>query len=187
METQEGHEVNVVSTSVAGTSNTAIKNYIQTQYDNLATRPDYIILIGDTTGSFPIPTWIENWSSYQGEGDYPYTFLAGNDTVGDVLIGRLSAETVEQLSTIMSRNYSYERNINNDPAMAEWLNRMLLIGDPSTSGISCVYTNKYVKELAQNVNPDYSFIENYSGGYPNTINSGINQVCLSSIIVDTLG
>lgn len=172
---RKGHEVNVVSTSVAGTSNTAIKNYIQTQYNNLATRPDYIILIGDTTGSFPIPTWIENWSSYQGEGDYPYTFLAGNDTVGDVLIGRLSAETVEQLSTIMSRNYSYERNINNDPAMAEWLNRMLLIGDPSTSGISCVYTNKYVKELAQNVNPDYSFIENYSGGYPNTINSGINQ------------
>ncbi|MBP7333812.1 MAG: gingipain R, partial [Candidatus Cloacimonas sp.] len=44
---QRGFIVNAVSTGVTGSSNTNIKNYIQTAYDNPATRPDYIVLIGD--------------------------------------------------------------------------------------------------------------------------------------------
>lgn len=169
---QKGHELHAVSTQVTGTSNTAIKSYIQSRYDNPATRPDYIILVGDV-GS--IPTWIETLSGYGGEGDYPYTYLAGNDTMGDVMIGRISVETVEHLAIMLSKIYRYERNINIDPVAASWLNRILLIGDPSTSGISCVYASKYIKELAQTVNPEYSFIENYTGGFSSTINSGINQ------------
>jgi hypothetical protein len=74
---QKGYEVNVVSTAqTGGTSNTSIKNYIQNQYDNPETRPDYIILLGDTTGSYIIPTWYENYSNINGEGDYPYTHIA---------------------------------------------------------------------------------------------------------------
>lgn len=169
---QKGHDVFAVSTQVTGSSNTAIKNYIQTRYDNPATRPDYIILVGDVSS---IPTWIENISSYQGEGDYPYTHLAGNDYLGDVMIGRISVETVEHLAIMLAKIYRYERDIVVDDIAAAWLNRILLIGDPSSSGISCVYASKYIKELAETVNPDYEFIENYSGGYSSTINSGINQ------------
>lgn len=172
---QKGYEVNVVSTQVAGTSNTAIKNYIQGQYNNMSTRPDYIILMGDTSGSYTIPTFTENLSSYQGEGDYPYTHLAGGDLLGDVMIGRISAENVSQLGTILAKVYAYEKNINNAPDAAAWLNRILLIGDPSSSGISTVYSNKYIHEMTQEVNPAYSYIENYTGGYSSTINSGINQ------------
>jgi hypothetical protein len=173
---QKGYEVNVVSTAqTGGTSNTAIKNYIQAQYDNPNNRPDYIILLGDTTGSYAIPTWIENFSSYGGEGDYPYTHLAGGDLLGDVFIGRISAENLSQLTTLFGKIYTYEKNINNDADAAAWLNRMLLIGDPSSSGISTVYSNRYIKEMTEDINPDYTYIENYSGGYSSTINSGINQ------------
>ncbi|MCB5255183.1 MAG: C25 family cysteine peptidase [Candidatus Cloacimonetes bacterium] len=168
----KGHEVNLVNVQIAGSSSTAIKNYIQAQYDNPDTRPDYVILIGDTP---QIPTFYESYTYYNGEGDYPYTFLAGDDLLGDVFIGRISVETVDQLATVLSKVYRYERDIVNDPSAAAWVNRILLIGDPSTSGISCMYNSKYIKELAESVNPDYSFIENYSGGYASTINSGINQ------------
>lgn len=167
---QKGHEVLAVSTQITGTSNTAIRNYIQSQYDNPATRPDFIILLGDVG---QVPTWTENYSGYGGEGDYPYTFMAGNDTLGDLMIGRISVETIPQMAVMMEKIYRYERDIVINSA--DWVNRILLIGDPSTSGISCVYTSKYIKELAQKVNPDYSFIENYSGGYSSTINSAINQ------------
>ena len=168
----KGHEVNLVNVQSAGSSSTAIKNYIQAQYDDPNTRPDYVILIGDTP---QIPTFYESYSGYSGEGDYPYTFLAGNDTLGDVFIGRISVETVDQLATVLEKTYRYERDINNDINAAAWLNRILLIGDPGTSGISCVYNSKYIKELAEMVHPDYSFIENYTGGYSSTINSGFNQ------------
>ena len=173
---QKGYEVNVVSTAqTGGTSNTSIKNYIQNQYDNPETRPDYIILLGDTTGSYIIPTWYENYSNYNGEGDYPYTHLAGNDTLGDVFIGRISVENLSQLATVFNKIYTYEKNINISADAASWLNRMLLIGDPSSSGISVIYSNKYIKEMSSKIHPDYTYIENYTSSCSSTMNSGINQ------------
>lgn len=169
---QKGHEVNLVSTQDTGSTSSAIKNFIQIQYNDPATRPDYIVIIGDTP---QIPTHYENFSNYGGEGDYPYTFLAGNDYLGDAFIGRISVQTADQLSTVLSKVYKYEKDIVNDPTSAAWLNRILLVGDPSSSGVSCIYNCKYVKELAEMVNPDYSFFESYSGSYSSAINSGIND------------
>jgi hypothetical protein len=52
---QKGADVRVVSTSTAGTSTTAIKTYLQNLYNDPTTRPDFIILLGDTAGSYAIP------------------------------------------------------------------------------------------------------------------------------------
>ncbi|MEN6444569.1 MAG: C25 family cysteine peptidase [Candidatus Cloacimonas sp.] len=173
---EKGYEVNVVNTSqTGGTSNQAIHNYIQTQYDNPALRPDYIILLGDTSGSYSIPTYTEQWSSYSGKGDYPYTFLAGNDYLGDAFIGRISAENVSQLDVLLAKIYAVEKNINVTGTAASWLNRMLLVGDTTSSGISTIYVNKAIKEMAKRTNSDYTFLEDYTGGFPSYINSGINQ------------
>lgn len=173
---QKGYQVNVVNTTqTGGTSNTAIKTYIQTQYNNPDTRPDYIILLGDTSGSYTVPTFTESFSSYGGEGDYPYTQLSGSDYLGDVFIGRISAENISQLDVLFSKIYAVEKNINVSGTSAAWMNRVLLVGDPSQSGISTQYINKFIKELALLNNPQYTFIENYSSGFSSTINSGINQ------------
>ncbi|MDP2172849.1 MAG: C25 family cysteine peptidase [Candidatus Cloacimonadaceae bacterium] len=172
---QKGYEVSVASTAVTGASNNLIKNYIQGQYNNTGTRPDFIILIGDVGGSYAVPTFYETISQYNGEGDYPYTHLAGGDLLGDAFIGRMSVENLSQFATMLAKGYAYEKNVNNNPAAAAWLDRVLLIGDPSDSGISCVYVSKYIRELARKANPSYSFIENYTGGYSTTMNSGINQ------------
>ncbi|MDY0151777.1 MAG: C25 family cysteine peptidase, partial [Candidatus Cloacimonas sp.] len=173
---QKGYEVNVTSTAMTGgSSNTAIKTYIQNQYNNQATRPDFIILLGDVTGSYAIPAFTETMSSYGGEGDYPYTHLAGTDLLGDVFIGRISAENISQLDVLFSKIYTVEKNVNTNPAAAAWLNRVLLIGDPSSSGVSTRYVNLFIKEMAKNHNPDYTFLEEYASGYSTAINSGINQ------------
>lgn len=172
---QKGFEVSVASTAETGSNNIAIKSYIQAQYDDPDTRPDFIILLGDVSGSFAVPTFFETESGHNGEGDYPYTHLSGNDTLGDAFIGRISAEDVSQLITILNKVYTYEKNVNLNPSAAAWMNRMLIIGDPLYSGRSCVYTGQYIHEIAQHANPDYEFIENYSNGYVSTINSAINQ------------
>lgn len=170
---QKGAEVNVASFSTSE-SNESIKSYIQTQYNNASTRPDYIIIIGDTSGSFRIPTFIESYSSYNGEGDYPYTHLDGVDTLGDCFIGRISAETTAELRTILNKIYLYERDIN--IGTAAWLNRMLLVGDWTPSGISTIYISKYIKESALEINPNYTFTELY-GSDPSvaSMNLALNQ------------
>jgi len=171
---QKGADVRLVSTAVTGNTNTQIKAYIQNIYNDINSRPDYIVLIGDTSGSFPIPTWQETFSSYSGKGDYPYQHLAGNDYLGDVFLGRISAENTSQLDVLFSKIYAYEKTINVNTA--QWLDRMLLVGDTSPSGQSCVYTNKYIKELGLHYNPDYTFTELYDAN-PSaaTTNTAINQ------------
>ena len=155
---QKGADVMLASTAAneAGTSNESIKNYILAKYNNLATRPDFVILIGDTGPSYAIPAY----TVANGGGDYPYTHLAGNDLLGDCFIGRISVENLSQLSTVLNKIYLYERDIN--IATAGWLNRILLEADNAPSGISTMYISKYIKELSLLTNPNYTFTEAYS-------------------------
>ncbi|MFO7659912.1 MAG: C25 family cysteine peptidase [Candidatus Cloacimonadaceae bacterium] len=171
---QKGADVRLVSTTVTGNTTTDIKAYIQGIYNDINARPDYIVLIGDTTGSFPVPTWPESFSSYSGKGDYPYQHLAGDDYLGDVFLGRISAENTSQLDVLFAKIYAYEKTINVNTA--QWLDRMLLVGDTSPSGQSTVYTNKYIKDLGLHYNPDYTFTEIYAGDpSPAAMNTAINQ------------
>ena len=170
---QKGAEVDLAGTSSseAGSSTTSIKNYIQNRYNNPLTRPDYIILIGDTTSSYQIPCY---YSDNQGASDYLYTLLAGNDAMGDVMIGRISAENFSQLLTILAKVYLYERDIN--LGTAEWLNRMLLVADTYHSGQSTIYLSKYIKEMALKLNPNYTFTELYGDTIsPASMDQAINQ------------
>jgi len=42
-----GFEVQVVSTQTTGKTNVSIKNYIQKLYDDVSTRPKFVLLVGD--------------------------------------------------------------------------------------------------------------------------------------------
>ena len=164
---QRGFIVNAVSTSVTGTTNTSIKSYIQNAYNNVSTRPDYITLIGDTDGTIAVPSN----NSYV---DYQYTWLAGNDNLGDVMIGRISVTSTEELNIIMAKIISLEKNISQHPT--DWLNRMVLVGDSGQSGISTIYTNRYIRDISEEINPAYTYTEVYGSSPSNTtINNAINQ------------
>jgi len=169
---QKGADVMVASTAAneAGNTTTSIKNYIQTKYNNPETRPDFIVLIGDTSGSYAIPYFTQS----NGATDYNYTFLAGTDQLGDCFIGRISVENLSQLLAVLNKIYLYERDINLDTA--SWLNKMMLSGDNAPSGISTMYIHKYIKEMSLLTNPDYTFTEDY-GSSPNytIINQALNQ------------
>ncbi|MCK9557674.1 MAG: C25 family cysteine peptidase [Candidatus Cloacimonadaceae bacterium] len=154
---QKGADVDVVPTgsSGAGSNTSSIQSYIRGRYNNLETRPDYVILIGDTQGSFPIPAFTNN----SGATDYPYTHMNTGDMLGDIFIGRISVADVSQFLVVLNKIYLYEKDINVD--QADWLNHMLLVGDNDPSGISTMYLSKYIKEMALEVNPDNTFTELY--------------------------
>lgn len=169
---QKGADVMLASTAAAeaGSSTTSIRNYILAKYNDLATRPDFVILIGDVSGTYTIPAYTVGG----GGGDYPYTHLAGTDLLGDCFIGRISAENLSELTTILTKVYLYEKDIN--LANAAWLNRMLLVGDWDPSGISTVYISKYIKELSLLTNPNYTFTELYSAApAPANMNTALSQ------------
>jgi hypothetical protein len=167
---QKGYIVNKASTATgeAGSSTTTIKAYILAQYNNLSTRPDVVTLIGDTGGVIAIPTF----SAYV--YDYGYQLLVGSDQFADVQIGRISVEATEHLTNYLAKIYAVERDI--DVPTAQWLNRMLLVGDTASgSGISTIFTNQYIHEISEAVNPTYSYTEQYGTVNVSGMNAAITQ------------
>lgn len=166
-----GYEVNYISSSAIVNNANNLKNYIETAYETWDNPPEFVTLVGDAEGSYDIPTHFENWSGYNGEGDHPYATLAGNDLFPEIFIGRLSFDTQSHLQTIISKTVNYESN----PYMGEnWFKRACLVGDASTSGVSCIITNDNIKEVLKN--HGYEDIRTvYSGDFPSQMTSNLSQ------------
>jgi len=172
---QKGYIVYTASTAETGTSTTLIKNYITNAYNNWADRPDVVVFIGDASGSFAIPTYIEylpDWTSYNSEGDYPYSQIAGSDQYGDVQLGRISISSTSDFVAYVAKVMQVDKNLGETDT---WLDKMLLVGDPSSSGISTIYTNKHIREMSYTANPQYTYTELYSSITASAINAAITQ------------
>ena len=103
-----GYNVTVVNTGVTGTTNTAVKAYIQNLYNNVSTRPEFILLVGDID---KIPEWIGI-----GEGtphtDWNYGLLEGGDQYVDAFVGRFPIQNLTQLSNIITKTIYMENGVN---------------------------------------------------------------------------
>ncbi len=169
---EQGWTVYTASTTLTGTSTTSIKAYIQDAYDTWENAPTYVTLIGDGSGSFSLPVY-QLSSSYTPGGDHWYTLLEGNDELEDIFIGRISIDDMIDLSTIVTKTIKYEKaSVIPD---STYYTRALLVGDTSPSGQSTIITNLYVKEIMNDYNDDYTFIEHYGDSpAPSQVSSGMN-------------
>ena len=160
---QKGFKVTLASTSETGTSTTSIKNYIQNAYDTWQDPPEFVCFVGDAGGSYNIPTFYENFTYYSGEGDHPYAQLEGNDVLEDVFLGRISISSISDLQTYVAKVLSYEK----EPYMDEtdWYDKSVMVGDPSHSGPSTIFTKQSIVEMMQQHAPNIVATEVYTGGY----------------------
>jgi Peptidase family C25/Propeptide_C25/FlgD Ig-like domain len=167
---KKGFDVSSVDTGETGSSNNAIKDYIQEAYDNWDNPPEYVVLVGDANGSITIPAWYENWSGYGGTGDHPYSQLAGTDILADVIVGRLSVNTITELQTIIAKTIHYER----DPYLENelWYENAILL---TSGGESKLATCLAVKSYIENYNAAFSFDEHYDDYQPYMLNQSINN------------
>ena len=113
-----GINTTIVGTSTAGSTYSAIKNYIQSQY-NANNNLTHVLLVGDVA-QIPGYTYTGGGSSYAGKGDNAYGQVAGNDIYNDVIIGRFSASSATRVATQVKRSIEYERDLNTS---ATWLQK----------------------------------------------------------------
>ena len=104
---KQGYVVNVVSTGETGTSTTNIKNYILNAYNNWENPPEHVCFIGDANGSIYVSTYTvyggSGWSQAQGEGDFPYSLLEGDDLLPEISLGRISIRSTTELITAINK------------------------------------------------------------------------------------
>jgi len=102
-----GFDVDLFTTATTGTSNTAIKNFIQGRYNDPQTKPEYVLLVGDVQH---IPAWVGSGagSPYT---DMNYVLLEGSDYYADAFIGRFSVTNAQQLANAINKSIFMESNI----------------------------------------------------------------------------
>ncbi len=135
---------NVVHDTGGGGSTGTVKNIIQTAYNTYDPPLEFVVLVGDATGSYGVDTYTEGYSGYGGEGDHEYSLLEGGDWISDVHLGRLSFDSTSQLAGIVNKIVNYETN----PPMSDtgWYTRGRLFGDPSSSGQTTIWVNDWLKD-----------------------------------------
>ncbi|MGB2823452.1 MAG: C25 family cysteine peptidase, partial [Phycisphaerae bacterium] len=112
--TARGWTVDVANTSTAGTTNTAIRSYIQSRYNNVATRPDAVLLVGDTDR---IPYFVGSGSATPVTDLYYGCMDGGDDWYQEIPVGRFSVANTTQLADVIEKTIYYETS-----SAGDWTN-----------------------------------------------------------------
>lgn len=125
---QKGIKTELVSSVITGTAYASVRTYIQNYY---ASHPNllYVLLVGDhqQINSYNAGTAGSEikWS------DTYYGLLSGNDHYPEVMVGRFSAATATEVTTMVDRTLEYEIN----PLPGTWFNKGVGIGSNEGYGI----------------------------------------------------
>ncbi|MFH0766154.1 MAG: C25 family cysteine peptidase, partial [Calditrichota bacterium] len=132
---RQGHKVQVehVANNAAAAD---IMNVIRAAYAGAAP-VEFVALVGDVNGQGM------RLAAMSVNGDYGYTQLDGNDPLPDVALGRISAQTLDQLGIIVNKLVSYEAT----PFMGntDWYLHGCVVAGSSTNGLSEIFNAKYVR------------------------------------------
>lgn len=104
-----GYNVTVVNTNTTGSGSSSIKNYIQSLYNNISTRPEYVLLVGDID-RIPASAGVDG-NENNPITDLEYTLLEGSDEKADVFLGRFSVQDSTQLRNVINKTMFMESNM----------------------------------------------------------------------------
>jgi hypothetical protein len=96
----------------AGTTNSQIKSYIQGLWGDPQTRPDYLLLVGDTD---TIPHWVGVGSGSPATDLYYACMDGSSDWYPDIAIGRFPVRNATHLDNMVTKTLYYETGPLADP------------------------------------------------------------------------
>jgi len=116
---------------------TAIRDYLADAYFNWNSTPLYVLLVGDgthdpknyreTSSATYIPPFLEDVDPWAGEtaADNRYVTVDGGDALPDMLIGRLPANNIAELETMVSKIVEYAEK----PSPEPWQHQAVFVAD----------------------------------------------------------
>ncbi|PKP20756.1 MAG: hypothetical protein CVU05_08390 [Bacteroidetes bacterium HGW-Bacteroidetes-21] len=184
--TRKGFNVVVAYTDVIGTTTTAIKNYIATQY-NAGTptnpAPSYVLFVGDVA---QVPTF--NGTTGSHVTDLYYVEInGGTDYFPEMYFGRFSAQTVAQMQTLKSKTLQFEQYTMPDPA---YLDKALLVAGVDAS-MAPTYGNGQINYGTSNyfnaAHDISTYVYLYGSGSPIISNSTAASPAIRQNVSDGVG
>jgi hypothetical protein len=102
-----GFSVDIFTTVITGTTTSSIKTFIQNRYNDPATKPEFILLVGDVAH---IPAWTGSGTGTP-TTDLNYVQLEGGDYFADAFIGRFSVSNTDELQNAIDKSIFMESYI----------------------------------------------------------------------------
>jgi gingipain R len=163
---KKGIEVEVVDIAAAGNTAAALKTYIANAYNVTGSTLKFILLVGDVD-QVPTPTisYLATNPAGGGGADIIYGEIEGTDCYSELLIGRFSGTTVEDIQTQVDRSIYYETKMTPSDT---WLSNILLSAsnDPTK--------NMWDESDADFINHEYDTIS--KAGFANVYRHNQNGV-----------
>lgn len=174
-----GYDVYVANRAEIGSSVNEIKAFLVTHYQQY--RCDYLLLLGDVTGTYSIPTAFYPSPEYaeNDADDHQYTLIEGDDYFPEMLVGRFSFNDIAEFMTMANKTVVYERS----PFMTDtnWMRRGLVVAGNYAEGGLRPTTPVHMSRWLRNKMLDYGYAQVDSVFYPPTfpgttaIQTAINQ------------
>lgn len=120
--TGQGHTV-TTHVVAPGTAAADIQSYIVGLYGVVTTRPDYVLLVGDTD---TIPCWTGGGAGSP-DTDLPYACMDGSgDWIPDIPIGRFSVRSTAELQAVIDKAIAFQTDF---PTQGYLPNAVFMAGD----------------------------------------------------------
>ena len=147
---EKGIKTDVVNLETIGTTNEQLKTYIASYYNDPSKRPDYLLLVGDVDAPYNMPAYY--FSDENDVSDLPYALIEGSDYFPELITGRFSVDSSNELLTIIKKILSYEKTPYT--ANSGWFKKGLLVAgnysDTNPQPTTPTEVSKWLKEKMLN-------------------------------------
>ena len=188
---------------------TAIRDFVRTAWETWTVRPSYLLLFGDGHYDYrkllyPAANLVPPFE-YDGltdtgarASDDWYVYVAGNDVMMDLSVGRLPVTTRDEAAAVVDKIINYETNL----PFGNWRTLMTMVGDDEKgqrgdeNEVTHIRATEYASE--NTIPPLYNFRKIYLTEYPEIItvegrrkpaagDALVNQINQGTLIVNYIG
>ncbi len=173
-----------VSTYVVppGTSRDAIKDHIEGLYYDPLNKPQYVLIVGDTSGSSATSNTIPHWvgqGTRHGTTDLPYACMdAGDDWYPNMFIGRFSATSPGMLQILVDKTILVESGNFSDP---EYVKRAAFLATSDSVAQANASHDHVISTYFDDAEFDCTRIYQNQGGGTSDITNAVNAGSLFTV------